>query len=157
MRRGRWGTRGRWREKRKEKGKKERGRVYIGEREGVCKREGCGSLEAKSSYQLTVDSLYNAAVVLLCLIPSLSSVSLATRDNYFTCKPNSLSNRWIFSSMLHQSPHSEQTSSASEHNRIIARSNPGFNSQWLSFHVSLICLITSNMSKIWMAGETESW
>ena len=27
---------------RKEKGKKERGRVYIGEREGVCKREGCG-------------------------------------------------------------------------------------------------------------------
>ena len=75
------------------RGKKERGRVYIGEREGVCKREGCGSLEAKSSYQLTVDSLYNAAVVLLCLIPSLSSVSLATRDNYFTCKPNSLSNR----------------------------------------------------------------
>ena len=70
---------------RKEKGKKERGRVYIGKR----------GVEFRSKISLSVNSLYNAAVVLLCLIPSLLSVSLGTRlrNNYLTCKPNSLSNR----------------------------------------------------------------
>ena len=69
-----------------------RGRSYIGEREGVYKREG-GTLEVKSGYQSTV--LHNAAVVPLCVsfpVSCLWKPGNETKRYYLTCNPNSLSN-----------------------------------------------------------------